>query len=833
MRVCREASIRRFAITRETHVAGECAPARRRQRVWFLAITATLLALASAHAEVPQNTTRNTYGEIGLLDMPSAHVAPDGRIAFAIGDIQKTEHFTLDFQALPWLETSFRYSHVIPGQQNYDRSFSLKARLLSEADGLADVSVGSRDLLGTGIYSGEYLVVSKHVGPLDITGGMGWGRLSDTGELPNPLGYVFPSLKVRGAKSANTGGAFNYKQYFSGPRVGLFGGLSWQTPVDGLSVIAEYSSDRYIRERNEEPRSFAVRSPLNVGFSYDISDILTFSSGWYYGSTYGFTLTMSGDVKAQIPSSQRMGPAVPEMVVRNDEQQRAALAALSGRNGRKPYWTPPSETETTNINLRQALLSESEGVRDVEIHNTTLIIDARAGNNPQSQCAGYARIASGINTRATNIAMSDLGSGNGNVTFCPLKASASRSAAASQRNLERVLRGELQKQNLILHAVATAQGEIWVYYENRAYLKETEAVGRIVRVLTKTADSSIELFHLFPVAIGSPLREITVARGALERLSPESSSAAELAQAIGQAPAPMYNPVLSAASAKTYPTFSWGFAPRLANQLFDPDNPLQTAILADGSANLGLAPGLNFGLQVSTTLWTNYRFDRPADSVLPHVRTDLLKYLDQGSTGIAYLAASYVTRLAPDVFAEVKAGYLEDMYVGAGGQILWRPEGSRFAVGADLYQVWQRNYDRLFGNLPYNVLTGHVSLYYDSPWYGLNFAVHTGRYLAGDKGATFEIKRRFDSGIEIGAFATFTNVPFQTFGEGSFDKGIIVHIPMEWMLPFFTKSSYDLNLRPLTRDGGQRLAADDSLYEFTRDTSYNEVSRHLDDIVAP
>ena len=149
----------------------------------------------------------------------------------------------------------------------------------------------------------------------------------------------------------------------------------------------------------------------------------------------------------------------------------------------------------------------------------------------------------------------------------------------------------------------------------------------------------------------------------------------------------------------------------------------------------------------------------------------------------------YRTRLGADVFAEVKAGYLEDMFVGAGGQVLWRPNGDRLVLGVDVYQVWQRDFDRLFGMLSkncvppasgcaYHVVTGHISAYSAGPWYGLNFQVHAGRYLAGDWGGTFQISRRFETGVEVGAFATFTNVPFAKFGEGSFDKGIIVRIPL-------------------------------------------------------
>jgi len=193
----------------------------------------------------------------------------------------------------------------------------------------------------------------------------------------------------------------------------------------------------------------------------------------------------------------------------------------------------------------------------------------------------------------------------------------------------------------------------------------------------------------------------------------------------------------------------------------------------------------------------------------------------------------YVTRLTPEVIADAQVGYLEDMYMGAGSQVLWHPDHSRFAFGVDAYQIWKRDYNRLFGIQDYHVFTGHASVYYASPWYGLNFAVHAGRYLAGDYGGTFEITRELLTGVEIGAWATFTNVPFHKFGEGSFDKGIIVRIPLEWGLPISSQSSYDLHLASLTRDGGQRLAGDDVLYQMTRGADFSEISDHLNQVVAP
>jgi hypothetical protein len=755
-------------------------------------------------------------------------MAKDGELAFVVGDIEKTEHFSLAFQALPWLETSFRYSHYAPGSQNYDRSFGLKARLFTEEKGFADVSVGIRDLLGTGIYSSEYLVASKHVGPLDFTAGLGWGRLADTRALPNPFAQIFPSFKTRNGPSTITGGVVDFGQFFHGPKIGMFGGAVWNTPIDGLSLIAEYSSDKYARERGEFSNTFPVRSPVNLGLSYKIADSLSVGAGWYYGSSYGFTLALSTDpTQSHYPA--RVGPAVPPVSIRTDIEQQQAVSLLVARHTQDVYtWPSPTQAELTRINLRQILQSESSGVRYISMQGTTLIIDAHADGAPRAQCDGYARIVAASRIKANTIALGDMQDGDGNVTFCSIPhVTIDENQWASQ------LKSALDKQHLSLAAVSVGESELWLYYGNSHYNHESEALGRVIRILMQDAPSSVELFHIFPVLNGMPTQEVTVARSSLERVNQTPGAVAQMNEAVLVNSAPLYNPVLDSMQSHTYPRFSWGIAPGLTEQLFDPNKPIQFRLYAGAGASATLAPGLSIGTTLTATLWDDYNFSRPADSVLPHVRTDLLKYLKYGANGISYLGIDYQTRLAPDVFAEAKAGYLEDMFMGVGGQILWRPEGSRFAFGVDGYQVWKRDFDRLFGIQKYNVATGHVAVYYESPWYGLDFSVHAGRYLAGDYGATFQVSRRFLNGIEVGAFATFTNVPFKKFGEGSFDKGIFVNIPLEAALPIYTQANYGVTLHSLTRDGGQRLDGDDALYGETRRTSYGEIASRFDELTQP
>ena len=167
------------------------------------------------------------------------------------------------------------------------------------------------------------------------------------------------------------------------------------------------------------------------------------------------------------------------------------------------------------------------------------------------------------------------------------------------------------------------------------------------------------------------------------------------------------------------------------------------------------------------------------------------------------------------------------MYSGVGGEVLWRPFDKPYAIGINVNAVRQREFDKLFGLRDYRTVTGHVSLYWATPWYDFDVAVHTGRYLAKDFGSTLEIQKRFANGWSVGAFATLTDVPFEVFGEGSFDKGLIFRIPFDLYSTRNTRGAYRAIIRPINRDGGRMLDNwPGSLWENMRDTMADRLRRN-------
>jgi hypothetical protein len=815
----------------------------------FMACSVAWLTIAGVvHAE--DAPVRNNYGSTGIIEIPSAHMAPDGALSMGASFMRNIEHYNFSFQALPWLEADFRYSGLSHFDAEYpvyyDRSFALKARLWDENDVLPAVALGINDTVGTGIYSGEYLVASKSLGDFDATLGLGWGRFGSTGLIRNPFALRFKSFGNRSILT--TPGGTDFGAFFHGQNIGPFGGLIWHTPVEGLSLLTEYSGDAYTLEASAN--TFKPRNQLNLGVSYQATSNITLGLDWLYGTSIGGNIAFQLDPSTEA-YTQHIGDApLPPLHVRTPEKQQQALNNLLELHNPQLN-TATKQAADHRSALVDALWGQTPAPGDIAINGRTLLIRINAGN-PETICASMSQLvvrygadidmvtielgSSGKRTRCVvgragalvhTVLQDDQGAWMlGTLAAAPiLTIDASLPPGQERQTALAAILADATKQKITILALSLSDSEVIVYYSNTRYFHEQEAVDRLVRILLADAPANIEKFRLLPTLGSVPQKEFDILRAPTERSISQTGSYQILGEGNALTDAPLQNPVLAQGERGAFPRFSWGIFPQFRQEFFDPDNPFAVQLLAGLEGTVELMPQLSLTGEAEANIYDNFNTGRPPDSALPHVRTDFLTFFTQGKNGIGELEANYQFRLAPDVFAVARAGYLESMYAGVGAEVLWRPENQRWAVGADLFDIQERNFDRLFGLQNYHVVTGHVSLYYESPWYGLLFAVHAGQYLAGDRGVTVEITRSFSTGVEVGAFFTKTNVSAALFGEGSFDKGFIVKIPLGWTLPISTQNGLNMVLRPVQRDGGQRLDGDNSLYDYTRRSSLAEVLR--------
>lgn len=385
----------------------------------------------------------------------------------------------------------------------------------------------------------------------------------------------------------------------------------------------------------------------------------------------------------------------------------------------------------------------------------------------------------------------------------------------------------LDQAELDLEGIRLEGTSAHVVIRNARYDAVSQALGRTLRSMSRELPASVEHFHVTLLRNGMPVNTMTFRRSDLERLE---NAPARDALAVATFTDPLRFSDMPTPLPGTFPRYEWRVGPYLSASFFDPDN----SVRADVGIRVGAAAHFGRGWVVSGSVTQKIagnldNIARTSNSVLPRVRSDVALFFETNEPVLERLTIAKFARVAPDFYGRVSAGYLERMYAGVSAEILWKPVDSRLALGAEVNAVNWREYDGGFGlrsrdsagrTLP--EINGHVSAYYDFG-NGFHAQLDAGRYLAGDWGATLSIDREFANGWRIGAFATRTDVSASRFGEGSFDRGIRFTIPFSWILGSPSKQQSKATLRPLTRDGGQRLNIEDRLYSVVRGAHQPEI----------
>ncbi len=376
----------------------------------------------------------------------------------------------------------------------------------------------------------------------------------------------------------------------------------------------------------------------------------------------------------------------------------------------------------------------------------------------------------------------------------------------------------LDESGLVLDSLEISAHTAELRFRNLRYGATPNAIGRAARAMALVLPASVETFRLVPVRNGMGLSTTILRRSDLEALEFNGMSAQALLAVAGFADA---GPAGDAAvqPSDLYPDYGWSVAPYFSPAYFDPDQPFRLDVGVALRGQWRPAPGWLISGTLRQRIAGNVADGRVSNSVLPHVRTDQVEYAQFGTTMNNLYAAKY-WQPRGDLYARVTGGYLETMYGGISGEMLWKPVNSKLALGLEANWVQQRDFDQRFGFRDYEVFTGHASAYYDFGG-GFEGQIDAGRYLAGDYGATFSLDRNFNNGWSVGAFFTLTNVSAEDFGEGSFDKGIRFRMPIGWFLGKPSSRGVGSVIRPTQRDGGQRVHVPGRLYGQVRDSHHS------------
>jgi hypothetical protein len=690
------------------------------------------------HNSIP---TISNYGTTGLLQNPTARLHEEGTLAFSWSHNDPYLRGSLIAYPFDWFEASYQYTDVnnalysdVPsfsGNQTYkDKSFDAKFRLKKEGPRIPQIAIGFRDLAGTGMFSSEYIVLSKRFNYVDLSFGLAWGAMGIQ-NYKNPLTNIDNKFSERTQLQDTQGGEFSVGAYFSGP-MGAFAGAEIILPnTRGTRLVLEYDATDYNREGLRDitnPFVFDVpkeqKSKINIGFTHPVTQNFHLKLGFTKGNTLNF------------------GFSYKRTLAKKKEMKK----------------------KTTTL-----VKSYSKNIKNVNSTDDELIY------------------------------------------LSALKF--------------------LAENKLYLQTANVTDDTFSMAYTQATFFSGVLAHGRVARVLDDIAPDNIQKFEITLLNGALPINKLTIDRDAFSRNKDDNlyvvaKEGILVESADHDARNYEYLPRIN------FPIFDTKIAPTVRQQIGGPDAFYFGEARLQLQSRIILRNDMNLNTIMSVGLIDNFdALKLSSDSVLPHVRTDIVGYLKESRDfSISRMNFNWFGNIGEDVYTKMSIGLMETMFGGYGAEILYRPFTSSWALGAEIWDVKQRAFKMRLGFREYETVTGHVNLYYKEPRSKIIATLKMGRFLAEDSGYNLDVARRFESGLRLGVFFAKTDISETEFGEGSFDKGFYFQLPLDLFLGKHSKGIFGTGLRPLTRDGAAFLENDYSLFGVTEQGQALNITRDWDDL---
>ncbi len=364
----------------------------------------------------------------------------------------------------------------------------------------------------------------------------------------------------------------------------------------------------------------------------------------------------------------------------------------------------------------------------------------------------------------------------------------------------------LNKRSVALKYGNISDGELHIGYQQNKYTNYSLGAVRILRTLDEVSPESIQRFKITKINGQMGMNSISVSRqnfkNHLLRETPELLLKDSVIEGYK-----LNKDEFAYQPESKYPAFHYSIDPELQSQIGGPDGFFFATARIVLDSELMINPQLSLQGRLSYGLIGNFdEIKLASNSIIPHVRTDIVDYLQQGENfTIDRLQFNSFSNPYRNFYTKFSAGIFETMFGGYGGEFLYRPFKKNYAIGLESWRVRQRDFKQNLDFRDYETSTGHINFYYREPKSGVLLTLKGGRYLAGDSGYTLDVSRKFETGMSVGAFFTRTDISKEEFGEGAFDKGVYFRIPLDFFNTSYGKRSFSWGLRPVTRDGGALL----------------------------
>jgi hypothetical protein len=397
----------------------------------------------------------------------------------------------------------------------------------------------------------------------------------------------------------------------------------------------------------------------------------------------------------------------------------------------------------------------------------------------------------------------------------------------------RSLNKSLRDESIYIQAATYEEESVDVAIASTRFYSITRAAGRSARIVSALSSNSVKEINIHTMNGDLEIVTFNLNREEFDAADNYTGSSVELlnkSRISSSSETPLYKRADFIPTAN-FPEFDWNVSPSIQHQIGGPEGFYLGELGLRTDTTLKFMRNLSLFTSFKINLYDTFgKFNNPSYSSIPHVRSDLQSYLSEGRNAIQRMQLEYMFSPKKDVFVRGDFGLLEEMFAGIGGEVLYRPVEKKAAIGFSIHKVKQRGFNQRFSLRDYEATTGHLKLFYELP-NKIHASILVGKYLAGDKGATMDLARRFRSGFTLGIFATKTNLSAEEFGEGSFDKGFYFSVPVKLFYSDYRTGQISFGLHPLTKDGGAILNEHHALYGIVGDGDSRSILRDWDYIM--
>ena len=685
-------------------------------------LCAVFVAGKTAHAAPSQKHSPALTGFLGLNTIPSARMDKVGTVRMGVSTLDPYLHGYIGIQVADPLHINIRQTAEVSNLTENPKSLypgvDLKLRLIEENATRPEISLGLQSAFGHKRMAGEYIALSKRYNNLDFTAGLGWGRFGSAGHFNNPFKVLSSHFEHNRNPSSDTPNTPS--DWFTGDKIGLFAGVEYFLPYDGLSLKLDYGADRYTAEKNSF--NYKAPAPWGIGLAYTHNDWLSASIG------------MQGTDKV-------MG--------RISLQSIPSKWPLTHKTYSKPK--PFYKERSAHLNI-----------------------------------AGMKNAAANDDITLTDI------TSKGQSIFATLDISA--------------------------HAPAPQQ------------------IGRAVRHIAEHSGQDIEAITITPRHVHLTGTPIKIMRSDVENyLDNNLSSPQEIWEnaefAVNTEDNKRPTPFLSTRGTNNKTTFTLA----LENQISLSEE--ESGILYRSSAFINAQSSPFLGFLTGTALRINLGNNLNDRTYINKTRpTELTKSYAQERISLENAYVGYTHSFTPALHVMTSAGYLEEGYAGLGGEILYRPFSSRFALGAEIWNVTPRQADTLLNMGLYagqNSITGHLNGWYDLPHHDMTIHARAGRFIAGDVGGSLGLEKTFKNGAKLTGLVSISNYSDTDIYGGtthayhslklSLPLGSIPYIP--------TGSEVRTEIAPFDRVTAQSINPPRRLFEMTENFTLDHMAKHWTNIL--